>query len=116
MASPGDDDGFRGVGEAADGLVKAFVADDGLLEGLSIGARAMRLAPEVMARHVVTAIRQAQEDRRGQLAEKKAEEEAKAVALAEALDARLDEFESRHDREFPQITTALYETVRKLEG
>ncbi|MEU4234123.1 YbaB/EbfC family nucleoid-associated protein [Nonomuraea sp. NPDC026600] len=103
------------VGEAAGGQVSADVGADGLLTALRLDPRALRLGSRELAGQIVVAVRAAQRahlDRMGESSEE-------PVALGEheqTLARRLDELEVQASRDFDRLTSALDETLRRLEG
>ncbi|MEU0484767.1 YbaB/EbfC family nucleoid-associated protein [Streptosporangium sp. NPDC006013] len=54
----------RGEGESADGLVRATVDGGGMIQGIRLDARAMRLGSEGLAEALTDVVRAAQEDAR----------------------------------------------------
>ncbi|MFG1941658.1 YbaB/EbfC family nucleoid-associated protein [Nonomuraea sp. NPDC048826] len=84
-----------GVGEAADGLIRARAGGHGVLRGLHLDPRALRLDPRVLGAEVTEAIRLAQEaavERTGEIV-------AEATARVGALPEPLDETFVRHRME-----------------
>ncbi|MDN3352302.1 YbaB/EbfC family nucleoid-associated protein [Actinomadura sp. DC4] len=91
-----------------DGLVTADIGADGLLEGLRLSPRALRLGSEALAEHIVSAVRAAQQDQRDKTGE----------GAREGLDTmvrRLDEMEVQAERAFGHLTSTLDEALRRLE-
>ncbi|MGW0805892.1 hypothetical protein [Nonomuraea sp. NPDC002799] len=111
MAPPYKDDSPTGSGEAAGGLVRAVVGEDGLLAELRLNARAMRFSSKDLAEHVLAAVRAAQQDRLSR-AEPPAEEES---LDEEELIRRLDDLELQAARDFAQLTASLDEALRRIE-
>ncbi|MFB9832541.1 YbaB/EbfC family nucleoid-associated protein [Actinoallomurus acaciae] len=112
---PAEDTDPRGVGESARGLVSAEVGADGLLADLRLNPRALRLGSAALAEDIVSAVRAAQEDLRGQI-----DESAGTQALPEGLDPsvlvrRLDELEAQAGLGFLRFSTALDEALRRLD-
>ncbi|MDP9850070.1 YbaB/EbfC family nucleoid-associated protein [Streptosporangium lutulentum] len=117
MAFDGGSDDVHGVGEAAGGLVGAEVGTDGLLTGLRLNPRALRLGSDALAEHVVSAVRAAQKDRLGRISPDGSDEPPAPEGLdPAALIRRLDEMEIHAARGFERVTSTLEETLRHLDG
>ncbi|MGN9840076.1 hypothetical protein ACTMTI_18315 [Nonomuraea sp. H19] len=115
MADPSEHDDVRGAGEAAVGLISAAVGRDGLLEGLRLDPRALRLGSHDLAEQIVIAVRAAQHDLLDQIGDGGAEPSAPAGMEPETLMRRLDELEIQAERDFARLTSSLDETLRRLE-
>ena len=101
-------DQLSGVGEAAQGRVRAKVGVDGLLERLELDPRALRLGSGELAGQITLAVRTAQEDwsaKRdlGPLDQK-------------MVVRRLDEMQADTDCGYARLMATLDETLRRLDG
>jgi hypothetical protein len=77
----------------------------------------MRLSSEQLAEHVVSAVRAAQQDRLGRVGESADGAEGAVNGFdAEMLTKRLAELEAQSARDFMQLTAALDETLRRIDG
>jgi hypothetical protein len=104
------------VGEAADGQVSADVCADGLLTALRLDPRALRLGSQELAGQIVIAVRAAQRAHLDRMGESSEEPAAPGEHEAQTLARRLDELEVQASRDFDRLTSALDETLRRLEG
>ncbi|WP_101790054.1 hypothetical protein [Nonomuraea indica] len=109
--APDEDEPPTGSGEAAGGLVRAVVGEDGLLAELRLNARAMRFGSDDLADHVLSAVRAAQQDRLSRI-EPPAEEQSLDV---EEFTRRLDDMENQAARDFARLTASLDEALRRIE-
>ncbi|MGN9836796.1 hypothetical protein ACTMTI_01605 [Nonomuraea sp. H19] len=91
----------------------AEVGTDGLLEGLRLNPRVLRLSAEALARHIVSAVRAAQQDRLGRIGECPPGP-SEGLDL-EGLICRIDEMEVQTARDFDWLTSTIEETLRQLE-
>ncbi|MEV4838543.1 YbaB/EbfC family nucleoid-associated protein [Nonomuraea sp. NPDC049486] len=82
----------EGVGEAAQGMIRARAGGHGAMRGLHIDPRALRLDPRTLGAEVTKAIQQAQEA----AAERTEEIVAEATARVGVLPEPLDETFVRH--------------------
>lgn len=106
----------NGVGEAADGLVSADLGADGLLTALRIDPRALRLGSRELGGQIVIAVRAAQQAHLDRMGESGEEPVAPEGLEPQTLARRLDELEVQASRDFDRLTSALDETLRRLEG
>lgn len=103
-SSARNDDAGRASGE----LVSAEVGTDGLLEGLRLNPRALRLSSEALAGHIVAAVRAAQLNRIGECPA----DEADVYGLIR----RIDEIEVQTARDFDRLTSTIEDSLHRLEG
>lgn len=97
-------------------MISADVGADGLLEGLRLNPRALRLGSEMLAGHIVAAVRAAQENLSDQIGESAADSATAGGLEPAALVRRLDEVEDQAAQNFTRLTATLDETLRRLEG
>ncbi|MEV4114790.1 hypothetical protein [Nonomuraea sp. NPDC049695] len=110
MAAASGDEGLMGHGQAAKGLIRAVVGEDGLLARLRLDARAMRLGSEDLAGHVLSAVRAAQQDRLS-----RAEPSPEENPGMDEFMRRLDEMEAQTAQDFAFVTSSLDEALRRLK-
>lgn len=101
----------EGVGEAAEGRVKVTAASGGRLKDVEINPRAMRMSPEELGAHLVTAANAALHDLRG----KAAEAAGDAVDIA-ALGKQVDEIQTEGLRQMAVFNQALNDALSKIKG
>ncbi|MEV4097905.1 hypothetical protein [Streptosporangium saharense] len=95
--------------------MSADVGADGLLAGLTLNPRALRLNARPLTEHIVSAVRAAQRDRIARLDERAEGETAQDGLDPAELVRRLDEFEAQATRDFDRLTWTLDETLRRLD-
>ncbi|MFF5206589.1 YbaB/EbfC family nucleoid-associated protein [Streptosporangium sp. NPDC000396] len=115
MAASQQGDGPSGTGEAAAGLVNAVVGADGLLEKLTLNPRALRSGSQELAEHIVVAVRAAQRHRLSQIDKADGDDSAIDDAGLDALLQRLDDLEAQANVDFMRLTSALDDTLRRIE-
>ena len=102
----------KGLGEAADGQVKATVASGGKVEKIVVDPRLVRQGIEVVCEHIVKAVNAGLDDLRAKAA---AAPDAANVDTA-ALSARLQELQDQSLQQMTQISDALNTVVARMRG
>ncbi|TDD25204.1 YbaB/EbfC family DNA-binding protein, partial [Actinomadura sp. KC06] len=99
------------VGEAAEGKVKATAAAGGRVKGVEINPRAMRMTPEELGGHLVTAVNAALKDLRSKTAEA-AGDAVNATTLAK----QAEEIQTEGLRQMAVFDQAITEALSKIRG
>ncbi len=95
--------------------VRVGVGADGLLESLWLNPRSLRLGSEVLAEHIVSAVRAAQKEM-AEAGDESVSENSPPDGLDRAkMLRRLDEMTAHADRGFDRLASALDEALRRLE-
>lgn len=110
---------LAGRGRSPDGLVRAKVGGDGLLEAVRLRPDAMRLAADTLGQQICAAVRAAQQSLARQAGEVRAgvfgtgaAEVGDPAGLAEQLAAVQEQFASRLD----ELSRSLEQIYRRLDG
>ncbi|MGE5291939.1 MAG: YbaB/EbfC family nucleoid-associated protein [Micromonosporaceae bacterium] len=106
---PGAD--ARGIGEAADGRVRAVAASPGRLESLELDPRVMRMPSKDLAQQVLTAVNAALND----LAAQAPSAEGMALPDPAELAAAVADIQQQSVRQMAAISQALTAAVRRAK-
>jgi DNA-binding protein YbaB len=101
----------RGVGEAADGRVRAVAAGPGRLESLELDPRVMRMPSQDLAQQVLTAVNAALDD----LAAQAPSAEGMAVPDPAELAAAVADIQQQSVRQMAAISQALTAAVQRAK-
>lgn len=104
----------QGVGEAAEGRVKATASVGGRLKSVELDPRAMRMASAELGEQLVLAVNAALDDLRANSAGAAAA--AAGAPDVEALGRQVEQVQNEGMRQMEMITQALSDTISKIGG